>query len=173
MRPVNETLELERQAHGPDCACVRCTGFQPGHTLSLKHGARSVLQNRRRAEEIRERLVEDAPLVAPADGAIFDVAANLLAHSERALAVLESAQREELAAIRAGTPLKPDQRQNLARLSQDTRGWLNSAMRALDRLGMSPLSRAQLGLDVARARESIVVTLQREAREREMEVRSG
>ena len=43
----------------------------------------------------------------------------------------------------------------------------DSAGRLLDRLGMTPLARAQLGLNVIRAQESIVVALQREARERD------
>ena len=25
--------------HGEGCECVRCTGFQPGHELSLRHGS--------------------------------------------------------------------------------------------------------------------------------------
>jgi hypothetical protein len=137
--------------------------FGRGNTASLKHGAYAVVHLRSRADEIRDALAGVADLASPADGATLDVCASLLAQAERALTILEHAQKEELDAILAGTPLKPEERQNLARLSADTRGWLNSAMRALDRLGLSPLARARLGADVARMGESLVVAMQREA----------
>jgi hypothetical protein len=42
----------------------------------------------------------------------------------------------------------------------DCRGWLNSAMRGLDRLGCSPVSRAALAGDLAAAtRDAQVVSL--------------
>ena len=131
--------------------------FEPGNTVSVKHGARSVVQLRPRAEEIRAQLVEAAPVAEAADGAQFDIAAGLLAHAERALLILEGSQRLEIEAINAGAPMDVAERQNLARLSADTRGWLNSAMRALDRLGMNPTARARLGLDLASARRELSV----------------
>jgi hypothetical protein len=45
--------------------------------------------------------------------------------------------------MQAGEPFDPGQ---AARLSHDCRAWLNSALRALDRLGMSPTSRANSSL---------------------------
>jgi hypothetical protein len=137
--------------HGEGCGCQRCRAFEVGNQVAVKHGCYSVLQNRARAAEIREQLVGDAHFVAPADAAAFDVAANLLAHGERGLIVLGVAQREEIEGIERGEPLRQEQRQNLARLSQDVRGWLNSAMRALDSLGMTPASRARLANDLAAA----------------------
>lgn len=142
-------------AHPPDCPCMRCTGFQPGNTVAVKHGAKSVLLNRARAAEIRKQLVDAAPLVTDADGAIFDVAASLLAHSERALLVLEAAQTEQLAAAARGDLVPLDERQSLSRLSQDCRGWFNSATRSLDALGMTPTARARLGLDLVRTEDGL------------------
>jgi hypothetical protein len=43
--------------HGADCSCTRCRGFQPGHTLSLRHGARSERHIRPLAGRYRRRLL--------------------------------------------------------------------------------------------------------------------
>jgi hypothetical protein len=131
--------------------------FERGNDLAATHGCYSVMKNAKRADEIRERLAADAPFLSPGDASILDVAANLLAHGERGLLVLEHAQRQELEAITEGRSIDPEQRQNLARLSQDVRGWMNSAMKALDALGMTPQARARLGLDVASTRRQLSV----------------
>lgn len=138
-------------AHGQDCGCTRCTGFQKGNTFGVTHGAHGIVLLRPRAQEIRGELVQVAPCATPADGPMFDVAAMVLAQAERSQLVLEAAQHAEIDALRRGESLDPVQRQTLARLSADVRGWMNSAMRALDRLGCSTLARSQLGLNVVRA----------------------
>ena len=66
-----------------------------------------MLANRERAAEIRGGLVEAACVADPADGAIFDVAANLLAHSERALQVLRGGPTAGARRDRSGEPARP------------------------------------------------------------------
>lgn len=70
------------------------------------------------------------------------------------------------AALDALDPLT--EARQLQRLREDMRGWVNAATRLLDALGMTPTSRARLGLDLVRTQESVVVALQREARDREI-----
>ena len=47
--------------------------------------------------------------------------------------------------------------ETVARLRADLRGWVNSAVRLLDALGMTPTARARLGLDVAMTRRALTV----------------
>src|SRR5207249_3572151 len=46
-------------------------------------------------------------------------------------------------------------RQQLLRLSQDANGWANTALRFAKELGLTPRSRAELGLDLARVRNAV------------------
>ena len=58
------TGALEERVHGADCECVRCRGFPPGHTLSLKHGATSERQIRPLARAHRRRVLRQMRLRA-------------------------------------------------------------------------------------------------------------
>jgi hypothetical protein len=141
--------------------------WQRGNLAALKHGAKSVLSLSKRADEIREELVDDAPVKDPADGAAFDLCALTLAQAEVAALLVQRVRRDQLDAVALGERLSAEEMQAHARLAQDLRGWINSCGRLLTMLGMTPLSRAQLGLDIARAQESVVMTMQREARRQE------
>jgi hypothetical protein len=149
------TDALGPSRHDDACGCTRCRGFERGNELSLRHGCYSVLKLRPRADEIRERLVRVAPVVAAADAAAFDLAAMLLARAERAALVEELAWAEEQDALRRGRVVPPEQRQDLRRLSADSRGWANSALRVLDSLGMTPVARVKLGLDLLRGEDAL------------------
>jgi AcrR family transcriptional regulator len=126
--------------------------FQPGHTLTLKHGAYSDRLVEPRALEIAHAMAdaEELPdyLAQPRyRGAVLDLARSL-------------AQRERLEAWLAehatpGTPLE------LAE-NGDVRGaavLLERVERAIerhrDRLGLSPLAAARLGKDVAAQQVSL------------------
>jgi hypothetical protein len=117
---------------------------------ALRTGCYSVLKLAPRAIEIRAELEPVVPLRSDADSAVLDLLAGTLAQAERALLVLARVQVDEIDAIRDGKRLDPDARQNLGRLSADTRGWINSAARLCAALGLTPTSRAALGVDLAR-----------------------
>ncbi len=108
--------------------------FLPGHTASVTHGARAIVKLGPRVEALADNLRPSVPAYAPSD----EVALRLLC---LALARLEATA---IALAAAG----PDEHQ---RLRADERGWANSARNALSDLGMTPASRARLGLDLHRS----------------------
>jgi hypothetical protein len=48
--------------HGPDCACVRCRGFQPHNEVAVRHGATSERLIGRRATVEKRRLLRQIGL---------------------------------------------------------------------------------------------------------------
>lgn len=109
-----------------------------GNTLSLQHGAYSVLALERRAAELRPALEADLPPAVREGGfsASIDLAALALARAEAAA--------NGLAAMDPG-----DERVEL--LDRRLGRWIKSATQALEQLGATPRARAALGLDLAAA----------------------
>ncbi len=108
--------------------------FEPGHQINVTHGARAIVKLGPRVAKLADNLRPSVPAYAPSD----EVALRLLC---LALARLEATA---IALAAAG----PDEHQ---RLRADERGWANSARNALSDLGMTPASRARLGLDLHRS----------------------
>lgn len=133
--------------HGPDCPCQRCRGFEPGNRLSvgnasrLQHGAYATVKLGPRVEEIADAVRDDVPTYRPAD----EIMLRLLA---LCLARLEAAEEAVVAS-------KPDE---VARLIADMRSWVGKCRQILNDLGMSPASRARLGVDVTMARRLATLT---------------
>jgi hypothetical protein len=125
--------------HGSDCGCTRCRGFEKGNDVALVHGARSVVALEPRANEIADEIRELVPAVSPSDEPSIRLLALALAQVEAATIWLA----EEGIVDERGQP-----RGLLRHLGT----MLNTAARIADRLGMTPTSRAQLGLDLTRAR---------------------
>ena len=156
---MSESRQAEPQAgsaltHGPECQCVRCTGFPAGHDLSLRHGAySSSLRLAPRADELAAELRQVVPGYSAADEAMVRLLALVLARIERATAALEkvddAAEGNEVAAY-TGEAAEP-----LRRLREDSRGWINTARRLANDLGLTPTSRAKLGLDIARTGDAL------------------
>lgn len=140
---MNETTP----AHRAGCTCNRCAGFP------VKHGCYSKLALSSRAKSLRDEVAELVPVQSEADGPAVDLLAGVLAQVERALLVLAVQQIEatNAAGVRAAPPA------GLDRLAQDARGWIASATKLLDALGMTPLSRAKLGLSVAQTQRTLNV----------------
>jgi hypothetical protein len=92
-----------------------------------------------RADEIAAGLRELVPASSPSDEPTVRLLATVLTRLELANAYLD------------GNGLF-DARGRPRPVLQLVSRWENSAARLLDQLGMSPTSRAKLGLDVARAR---------------------
>lgn len=107
--------------------------FEEGNQAAVRHGAYATVALGPRVDELAELLRESVPAYSPSD----EVAVRLLG---LALARLEAAGT----AIEGATP------GDLARLRADERGWVNTARRLLGDLGMTPTSRARLGLDLTR-----------------------
>lgn len=130
--------------HGPECACQRCRGFEPGNQLAvgntarLKHGAFSARVVDPLARELAEIAVDQSEhLRAPA----FEAAVWAWARAEARALVLSKWIDEHGALDDAGVP-----RPALAALLDFER----LAASARQRLGLDPMARARLGLDLAR-----------------------
>jgi hypothetical protein len=114
--------------------------FEVANLAARRHGAQvSSWRLAPRAEEIAAELAELVPASSPSDGPTVSLLATILCRLEIANAYVE---RNGLFDAR-GRP-RP-----IVRLVST---WENSAGRLLDQLGMSPTSRARLGLDLTRAR---------------------
>lgn len=110
--------------------------FEKGNEVGLRHGSYSVLKLAPRAAEIADGVRALLPVYSPADEPAVQTLAVVLARLERATEALDG----------AGDPA------DLQRLRDDLRGWANTARRYFNDLGMTPTSRAKLGLDLVRAR---------------------
>ena len=129
--------------HGDGCECTRCRGFERGNGLALRHGAYSMLTQAPRAGEIADELREIVPTYSPADEPAVRLLALMLGRIELASAALDQLDETADAA-------------KLQRLRQDALGWVNAARRLMNDLGMTPTSRARLGLDLVRTEDTLV-----------------
>jgi hypothetical protein len=149
-------------SHGADCGCVRCRGFEQGNELGRQFKPDNDLSTRHGALASAKRLANDPETIALADGirasmpsyaASDEVTIELLAITmrrvERATAAVDVADgmigERPLAAYNVKGP-------ELKALRDDLRGWIRLCASLADSLGMSPLARSRLGLNVVRAR---------------------
>lgn len=154
--------------HDVDCGCVRCVGFQPGHSIvpTFSHGAYSPRAMSPRATEIEEWCYAVAPWLAPADGPTVTLFAQTLARIEAghgALGRVDEAADTELGPYLGAGALPFD------RLRRDVRAWTNQAMKLAAELGMTPAARARLQLDVAATKRTLSLVDLHEAARAEAE----
>lgn len=148
------SASVER-VHGDGCACTRCVGFLPGNELRTRHGAYASelrLSTNPRHAEIADGLRERLPIYAVADEPAVQLLSTALLRIEKASAALDEIDQHasgDLAAYIVGDAGK------VQRLREDLRGWINTSMRLVDALGMTPTSRARLGLDLVRAEDAL------------------
>src|SRR5207302_7637751 len=114
--------------------------FEQGNGAALTHGATAVLALAPRAAEIAHSLRGTVPAASEADEPAIHLLAGVLARIEAA--------NEWLAEQGIFRGAKGEPQPVLKALST----WENTAARLLDRLGCTPTGRAQLGLDLARAK---------------------
>jgi hypothetical protein len=117
--PANERDRVNRNGHpatlGPPA--------KPGNGLAVTHGSYSLVKLGARAENLANEIAE----LVPAGDACDQFAIGPRAPLARCCGLNEDPRAREL-----------------ARLEQDARGWSNSAMRAMESLGLTPLARARL-----------------------------
>jgi hypothetical protein len=106
-----------------------------------------------RATEIADQVRETMPAYAPCDEPVLLLLATTLARIERANAAIELVDASATSALSEylGGGDEPTLGPDLARLRADLRSWINTARRLGNDLGMTPTSRARLGLDIAAA----------------------
>ncbi len=108
--------------------------FLPGHTASVSHGAYAVIHLGPRVEALADELRPSVPAYAASDEVALRLLALALSRLEATSAALANAGPEAM-----------------QRLRSDERSWANSARNTLADLGMTPASRARLGLDLHRS----------------------
>jgi hypothetical protein len=128
--------------------------FEPGNQVAATHGAYSIIRLEPRADQIAADLREIVPARSESDEPTIRLLALSLAQIEAA--TLYVAERGLV--DRKGRP-----QPILRHLSTVT----NTAARLCDRLGLTPTSRAQLGLDLARTEDTLAQHLDRGRRIRE------
>jgi hypothetical protein len=149
----------DQARHGDGCECVRCTGFQPGHALSvgnrgpLTHGAYANRRLSPIAREIADALREMVPNFSPIDEPAVRALAIVLARIEAAEKALEqveaSTDGREFGAFSGKGAGQFEQ------LRRDLQGWIKTSVRLMAELGLTPQSRQRLGLNLARTAVSI------------------
>ena len=165
--------------HDSNCRCPRCRGFGPGNQFALgqgrpeAHGAysRSLVKIgppvEERANEIRDLL----PVFHPVDEAALRALSIVLIRIERAEAALEQLEHEIEDEGRGALAMYGEELRLNGRvvrvdgLKDDLARWLRVAEKYFSALGMTPGSRARLGLDIARAHRYTVLDLHSEAAE--------
>ena len=140
--------------------------FEKGNQVALQHGGYALLGLGDRASEIADEIRPTLPAYSPADEPTLLLFATTLARIERANAAIETVDANTaspLSEYLAGTEatLAP----NLAALRNDLRAWINTARRLANDLGLTPTSRAKLGLDIAATQRTLSVIDYYRARE--------
>ena len=153
-------------AHDSNCRCPRCIGYQegnewafkPGHELSIRHGAKVALERiSAEANAVADDIRSVLPVYHPADEVAVRALSIVLVRIERAERALSARDAGE--SLPSGKTVEGDT------LERSLRSWLSVAERYLAQLGMTPGSRARLGLDLARATSYSVHDLHQEAEE--------
>ncbi|MGH3053939.1 MAG: hypothetical protein ACRDL7_03055 [Gaiellaceae bacterium] len=146
------TRELRAVEHGEDCSCLRCRGFEKGNGAAVRHGGYALLGIGERAQQIADSIRPTQPAYSVADEPVLLLLATTLARIERGQAAIEAvdAASDPLGGYLAASD-SPTLAPNLSALRNDLRAWINTARRLANDLGLTPTSRARLGLDIAAA----------------------
>lgn len=130
--------------------------FEKGNQVARKHGGYSLLSLGDRASEIADEIRPTLPAYAPADEPTLLLFATTLARVERAsaaIALVDENSTSPLSEYLAAD--EPTLAPNLSALRNDLRSWINTARRLANDLGLTPTSRARLGLDIAAAQKML------------------
>jgi hypothetical protein len=146
------TDETRGQASGLPARGYSWPAFERGNSAAVKHGAYAVVQLAPRAAEFAEDVRARMPLYSPADEGAVQHYAMLRARLERASQALEAADEAS-----AGDPQSSylegssERIDRLARLRDDARRWHRLVLAYERELGLTPLARSRLGLNIAAA----------------------
>jgi hypothetical protein len=116
--------------------------FEPGNDAALKHGAYATVQLGERVDVLADSIRDLVPSYRAADEIAVRMLCLALARLERSAGAIDSTTDPT----------------ELGRLRSDERGWANTVRRYLNDLGLSPMSRAKLRLDVAVTQRVLTLT---------------
>jgi hypothetical protein len=162
--------------HDSNCRCPRCAGYQPGNQYAvgnrstLSHGAKKrehTMARDPRTREVVDEIREVVPVWHPSDEFVIEALGIVLVRIERAQAALEELDTKLEAEGKGPLAVYLEEGDVYDRLRNDLRRWLALAEKYMGSLGMTPGSRARLGLDIVRARRYTVLDLHEEAADEE------
>lgn len=128
--------------------------FEPGNQAHGSHLAYALLGIGDRAREVADEIRPTCPAYSPADEPVVLLLATTLVRIERANTAMEEVDAK---ASPLGPYLGDDFGPGLARLREDLRRWINTARGLASDLGLTPTSRARLGLDIAATARTLSV----------------
>jgi hypothetical protein len=114
--------------------------FESGNQIARTHGAYATVALGPRVAELADEIRPHIPAYQEGDEIALRILCLALARLEASADALGEAEGSDL-----------------QRLRQDERGWSNTVRRYLADLGLTPTSRATLGLNVTRARGALAV----------------
>lgn len=140
--------------------------FPPGNQAHLVHGGYCTVGMSERAREIADAIRPTLPAYSVADEPVLGLLSTAIARIENASAAMEMVDKN-------ASPLGPylgggdekDLGPGLQRLREDLRRWVETARRLANDLGLTPTSRARLGLDIASAQRAFSIVEYHRARE--------
>lgn len=139
------TGEVERRSdgHGDGCGCVRCAGFQTGNAHAVRHGSYGGPVLASRAAEHAAAIRDSVPAAGEGDEYAVAGLALIAARIERVSEALDRLDGDD--------PLRQYRDEVGEKLRQDARAWLRVGLRYCEALGLTPSTRARLGLTLAEA----------------------
>ena len=140
--------------------------FEKDNQAALRHGGYALVGIGKRGSEIADEIRPTLPAYSVADEPVLLLFSTTLARIERGTDALETVDENssplgQYLGPNDGPNLAPD----LARLRQDLRAWIGLARRLANDLGLTPTSRAKLGLDIAATQRTLSVIDYYQARE--------
>jgi hypothetical protein len=143
-----EVWQPEFEGQRPPFQRGNTLGFQPGHTLSLKHGAKSPRIQGERAAAVWAELTEDGLPIWMSEVDRFQLESFVFAYGQvRGL-------REWLA---ERPPAQPNGKS--WPVEDSLHKWERRLQMYIDRLGFNPVERARLGRDTAIAQSSVAASV--------------
>lgn len=143
------------------CQCTRCTGFMPGHKLSVGHGRPpehgvmvSPLKLAPEADKIAEMVRPLMPVKSPAFEGTLQTYCILLARLQRAHVALEKEdakvkeREKEIEAVRKEDPIAAmdmiEYSPKYQYLAEEMRKWMSASLKHATQLGLTPASAAAI-----------------------------
>lgn len=153
---AGELVPVERERHGDGCACRRCSGWESANQAAVRHGSYASparLSSDERTQELADGIRRAMPVYTAADEPAVQMLAITMRRVERATEAIEAA--DAMAGDHPIAEYLADTAPKLLALRDDLRGWLRLSARLAGDLGMTPMARARLSLDLVRTEDAL------------------
>lgn len=144
---MRRDLSVGAAGHPEGCECPRCTGFQPGNDLAVRHGAKRsevVLAAQPETREIAEAIAAQLPFATPGAELQVELLAVTLRRIQLAVVAIDKADED-------GRPETHN-----ALLRRELNAWINTASKLSASLALTPAAYARLTRDLGLATDASV-----------------